>query len=43
MSDDEVVSAIKFFHILNSMLYYPDSGPDDVVFAKPSLSHRYYQ
>ena len=33
MSDDEVVSAIKFFHILNSMLYYPDSGADDVVFA----------
>ena len=33
MSDDEVVSAIKFFHILNSMLYYPDSGADDIVFA----------
>ena len=33
MSDEEVVSAIKFFHILNSMLYYPDSGADDVVFA----------
>ena len=34
MSDEEVVSAIKFFHILNSMLYYPDSGADDIVFAK---------
>ena len=33
MSDEEVVSAIKFFHILNSMLYYPDSGADDIVFA----------
>ena len=33
MSDDEVVSAIKFFHILNSMLYYPNSGADDIVFA----------
>ena len=33
MSDDEVVSAIKFVHILNSMLYYPDSGADDIVFA----------
>ena len=33
MSDDEVVSAIKFFHILNSMLYYPESGADDIVFA----------
>ena len=33
MSEDEVVSAIKFFLILNSMLYYPDSGADDIVFA----------
>ena len=33
MSDDEVVSAIKFFHILNSMLYYPGSGADDIVFT----------
>ena len=39
MSDEEVVSAIKFFHILNSMLYYPDSGADDIVFCQPSLSH----
>ena len=33
MSDEEVVSAIKFFHIFNSMLYYSDSGADDIVFA----------
>ena len=31
----EVESALKFFHILNTLLYYPDSSVTDLVFVFP--------
>ena len=38
MSEDEIISALKFFHILNTMLYYPDSSVKDLVFVQPQES-----
>ena len=33
--DGEVESALKFFHILNTLLYYPDSSVTDLIFVLP--------
>ena len=33
--DGEVESALQFFHILNTLLYYPDSSVTDLVFVFP--------
>ena len=37
-SGQEVVSALKFFHILNTVLYYPETTLYDLVFVLPQMS-----
>ena len=34
MSPDEVVTCLKFFHMLNMLLYYPNSPAKDIVFIQ---------
>jgi hypothetical protein len=38
LPSDEVISALKFFHILNTVLYYHDSPASDLVFVIPQNS-----
>ena len=37
-SGQEVNSALKFFHILNTVLYYPESSLNNLVFVLPQMS-----
>ena len=37
MSPEEIRSSLKFFHLLNTVLYYPNSQLPDIVFTQPAL------
>ena len=37
MSPEEIQSSLKFFHLLNTVLYYPNSLLPDIVFTQPAL------
>ena len=40
MDTQEVQSALKFFHLLNTVLYYADSKASDVVFGQTNLVYK---